>query len=197
MDYQSFSQNDQERLIDLRPAVEVQKAYYPSSYHFTCANMLDFLPSLISKDLPLAWVGDPDKQADLLDLLPGLVDQLQDLGYQTTVNIYDITSFAEADLIELATISPEEFLTLDENYILLDLRDPQEITRPAPEKNLLNIPTPQLANRINELDPDITIYTLCGSGGRATLAAIYLANHGYKTCIIEGGMKAVQNYQNR
>lgn len=132
-----------------------------------------------------------------MDLLPGLVDQLQELGYQTTGKLYDIASFAEADLIQLATISPEAFFDLDGDYILLDLRDHQEITRPAPEKHLLNIPTPQLANRINELDPDKTIYTLCGSGGRATLAAIYLANHGYKTCIIEGGMKAVQAYQQK
>lgn len=53
MNYQAFSKNDQECLIDLRPAVEVQKANYPSSYHFTCANLLDFLPALISKGLPL------------------------------------------------------------------------------------------------------------------------------------------------
>ena len=197
MDYQSFSQNDQERLIDLRPAVEVQKAYYPSSYHFTCANIMDFLPSLITKDLPLAWIGHPESQADLVDLLPELFDQLQRLGYQTTENLYDIASFAKSDLVQLNTISPEDFFKLDGDYSLLDLRDPQEITRPAPEKHLLNIPTPQLAGRLNELDPDKIIYTLCGSGGRATLGAVYLANQRFKTCIIEGGMKAVQNYQNR
>ena len=69
---------------------------------------------------------------------------------------------------------------------------PDEITRPAPEKQLQNIALEELAFNYERLQPGQTIYTLCGSGNRATAAASFLAVKGYQPVIIEGGMKAVQ-----
>src|SRR5699024_7632047 len=84
------------------------------------------------------------------------------------------------------------FLAVQDDYILLDLRHPDEITRLAPEENLINIPLEDLPSTYQKLDKDQKIYTLCGSGNRATAAASFLANKGYKPVVIEGGMKAVQ-----
>lgn len=98
-------------------------------------------------------------------------------------------------LEELTTISAAKFMKVTEKYVLLDIRSAEEITRPAPEDNLKSIPLQELAERFNEIDEGLTIYTLCGSGNRATTAASYLKQRGYHVIVIAGGMKAVQAIQ--
>ena len=105
--------------------------------------------------------------------------------------------FAElpADSLQsIDTISAEDFLSLpiDDSFTLLDLRQAAEITRPAPDRNLSNIPIEELAKEYTKLEEKQKIYTLCGSGGRATAAASFISDKGYKPIVITGGMKAVK-----
>lgn len=56
-------------------------------------------------------------------------------------------------MVTSAEITAADFLQLpdDQDYVLLDLRHPDEITRPAPEKNLVNIPLEKLADNLEKL----------------------------------------------
>ena len=66
----------------------------------------------------------------------------------------------------------------NDDYILVDVRHPDEITRPAPEKNLVNIPFEDLVNDYQSLDTSKQIFTLCGSSNRSTAAASFLESKG-------------------
>ena len=107
-----------------------------------------------------------------------------------------VSDLPEDQLQKMESISVEDFMEKEGDYILLDVRTPQEITRPAPEKNLQSIPLQELAERYMELDAGLPVYTLCGSGTRATAAGSFLVDKGYQPVVITGGMGAVEEYQN-
>ncbi|XJS11796.1 rhodanese-like domain-containing protein [Aerococcaceae bacterium WGS1372] len=68
------------------------------------------------------------------------------------------------------------------------------MTRPAPEVSLVNIPLENLHNDYSILDAKSKIYTLCGSGNRATTATSFLIDKGYDVKVIDGGMKAMNEH---
>lgn len=79
------------------------------------------------------------------------------------------------------------------DFILLDVRNPDEVERvpmPLPEKGI-NIPLPQLPNRLGELDRDRLVIISCAVGVRATRAYRILRKAGFqKIMSMHGGAKA-------
>jgi NADPH-dependent 2,4-dienoyl-CoA reductase/sulfur reductase-like enzyme/rhodanese-related sulfurtransferase len=79
------------------------------------------------------------------------------------------------------------------DFILLDVRNPDEIDRtpmPIPEKGI-NIPLPELASRLGELDRDRLVIISCAVGVRATRAYRILKNAGFQKIMnMYGGAKA-------
>ena len=65
------------------------------------------------------------------------------------------------------------FLQLKMTIFYLISEHPDEITRPAPEENLINIPLEDLPSTYQKLDKNQMIYTLCGSGNRATCSCLF------------------------
>jgi NADPH-dependent 2,4-dienoyl-CoA reductase/sulfur reductase-like enzyme/rhodanese-related sulfurtransferase len=76
---------------------------------------------------------------------------------------------------------------LPESAFLLDVRYPQEL---AMEKasGVVNIPLPELRNRLKELPKDREIYVVCRSGQRAYYATRILLQNGFQVRNISGGM---------
>ena len=114
------------------------------------------------------------------------------LGFNQRNGYLLIDEVPKEDLQTTETIPAEDFLNKSDDFILLDVRHPDEITRLAPEKNLVNIPFEDLVNDYQSLDTSKQIFTLCGSGNRSTAAASFLESKGLNPKVIEGGMKAIQ-----
>jgi rhodanese-related sulfurtransferase len=70
---------------------------------------------------------------------------------------------------------------------LLDVRNPPEVAAEA-VPGAVNIPLPQLRERLGELPRDREIHVICRSGGRAYWATRILMQNGFKARIISGGM---------
>ncbi len=70
---------------------------------------------------------------------------------------------------------------------LLDVRNPPEVSAEA-VPGAVNIPLPQLRERLGELPHDREINIICRSGGRAYFATRILMQNGFKARIISGGM---------
>lgn len=178
-------------LVDTRPAEDYRKAHLAQSLNLTLANIETYHQGLISKDQALLWL---IASQDDLDTLQTCLQQAQledqTIGYMVWADLEDMANETTT------TISVQEFFDLqDSPYQLLDVRHPSEITRPAPTKHLVSIPLQGLKDEIDQLQVESPVYTLCGSGNRATTASSLLASKGFKTVVIEGGMKAVQEYQ--
>lgn len=171
------------QLVDIRSASDFQKAYLPGSINLILKNFEKYSTSLLSKDQPIKLIYDSATVEDgkaLLSTSPFT-------WAESHVDIED----KQDELQAFDVISAFEFLEIEDNYILLDVRHPDEITRPAPEKNLTNIDLSSLPNSLDQLDKSLPIFTLCGSGNRGTTAASYLKSLNYKAIVIQGGIKAI------
>lgn len=173
-------------VVDIRDNTTFRAGHLKNALNVTPKQFPKYGPTLIQSDQDLVAVVENESDLDDITYVP----------FTSYILFSDIVS---EDLVTSSEITAEDFLELDDDkdYILLDLRHPDEITRPAPEKNLVNMPLENLADRIDQIDPNKDIYLLCGSGGRATAGDAYLKSHGFDhTHVIEGGIKAVIQAQN-
>src|SRR5699024_534049 len=124
--------------------------------------------------------------------LEELSESADALGFTKNNGYLLIDEVPKENLKTTETIPADNFLNKTDDFILLDARRPDEITRPAPAKNLVNIPFEDLVNHYQSLDTSKHIFTLCGSSNRSTAAASFLESKGLNPKVIEGGMKAIQ-----
>jgi NADPH-dependent 2,4-dienoyl-CoA reductase/sulfur reductase-like enzyme/rhodanese-related sulfurtransferase len=76
--------------------------------------------------------------------------------------------------------------------LLLDVRHPAELAvEQAP--GVINIPLPQLRQRLGELPRDREIHVVCRSGQRAYYATRILLQNGFTACTVAGGMMSRTN----
>lgn len=182
-----FTDINDAQLIDVRSQTDYQAGHLKGSLNLNPGNYRKFARYYLNPNQPVVFlVNDEDDEQ-----FKELSEISQALDIHTIAGYLVMKDIPEEECEKTATISAAEFLT-KEDFILLDVRNPAEITRPAPEKNLVTIPFEALVSRKEELDKNKTIYTLCGSGNRGTAAASYLTNHGYSPVVIAGGIGAIQ-----
>lgn len=184
----NFEDIKEQQLIDVRTQHDYQARHVENSLNLNPGNLKKYANDYLDLKQPIVFIIGTEEQSDLAEL-SALAEE---------VGFAQITGYLFADEIpaekanKLETISVDEFLNKEDDYILLDVRHPDEITRPAPEKNLVNIPFEDLITDHTSLHQSKEIYTLCGSGNRSTAAASYLLSKGFNPIIIKGGMKAIQ-----
>lgn len=176
----NFSDLADQQLVDIRSQQAFQEGHLKGSLNLNPGNFKKFADYYLDPKRPIVFV--TENSAELTDLDTAA---FKIAGYLAVADIPS-DSFEKID-----TISVADFLK-EEDFILLDVRHPDEITRPAPEKNLVNIPFEELVTAYKSLDNSKKVYTLCGSGNRGTAAASFLLDKGYTASVIVGGMKAMQ-----
>ncbi len=78
--------------------------------------------------------------------------------------------------------STTTFQKVKEGALIVDVRTPSEVTEVSFDVlNYMNIPTNELAERINEIPKDKEIVMVCRSGERSLRTTYYLMNAGYHT----------------
>lgn len=188
MNKQTFKDIHNQQIVDIRSQHDFQKGHLKDSINLNTNNLKKYGLSILDRKQPVLFV----IQNNIEEEIQGLDSISKELGLQHVDGYIDFKEIPQEHLQESSTISAKDFLNKDEDYVLLDVRHPDEITRFAPEKNLVNIPLEALTQKFETLDLKKEIYTLCGSGNRGTTAASFLAEKGFKTVVISGGMKAVE-----
>lgn len=187
--YSKVKDSGKIQFIDLREQVAYRKGHLKDSLNLVIKNYEKYADNFLDKNQLIVLIVDEDSTQ--------LLDEFEEKFKTDNVQGYLMNEeIDQADKETSKSVSPKDFFENNEDYILLDVRHPDEITRPAPEKNLVNIPLEDLTNQLDQLDQSKEIYTLCGSGNRSTTAAAYLAANDFQPIVIEGGMKAVQEYEN-
>lgn len=184
----NYSDTQTLQLVDTRSQQAFQARHAKGALNLNPSVFDKFAHHFLNTDQAIAFVLETEAPSSLSEL-EALV---QENGYTQVKGYLLADDIPAKDRQAIATISVEEFLEQDKDFTLLDLRNPAEITRAAPDTNLTNLPLENLANDYSMLQPGQTIYTLCGSGNRATVAASFLNQQGYQAVVIEGGMKAVE-----
>lgn len=191
MEKLTFVDIENQQLVDIRSQQEYQEGHIARSINLIPKNFKKYAPAFLSTGLPLIFIiGEESKEE-----VEKLQQEAFDLGFTQVEGYIQMEDVSKENLQQTETIAAKDFLKQVDNYILLDVRHPDEITRPAPEKNLVNLPLEELPENLHSLNGQKEIYTLCGSGNRGTAAASYLVERGFKPTVIEGGMKAIQEVQ--
>jgi rhodanese-related sulfurtransferase len=77
------------------------------------------------------------------------------------------------------------------NMTLLDVREDWETALAPVPTGHLHIPMGQIADRLQELDPNLDTVVICRSGGRSLQVANFLANQGFGSVYnLAGGILA-------
>ena len=76
--------------------------------------------------------------------------------------------------------------------VLLDVREDDEWQR-GHAADARHIPMGEVPARLNEIDPEATLYVICKVGGRSLKVAQFLAGNGYEPVNVSGGMLAWAN----
>ena len=177
-----------QQLIDVRTQHGYQAGHIKNSLNLNPGNFKTYAPYYLDLNQPVIFIVGSEEEAQLEELS----EFADELGFTQNNGYLLIDEVPKENLQTTGTIPAEEFLNKNDDYILVDVRHPDEITRPAPEKNLVNIPFEDLVNDYQSLDTSKQIFTLCGSGNRSTAAASFLESKGLNPKVIEGGMKAIQ-----
>lgn len=177
-----------QQLIDVRTQHDYQSGHLKNSLNLNPGNFKTYATYYLDLNQPVIFIVGSEEEAHLEEL-SGVADEL---GFTQNNGYLLIDEVPKENLQTTGTIPAEEFLNKNDDYILVDVRHPDEITRSAPEKNLVNIPFEDLVNDYQSLDTSKQIFTLCGSGNRSTAAASFLESKGLNPKVIEGGMKAIQ-----
>lgn len=186
----SYEQISGQQMVDLRSQKEYQRGHLQGALNLTPRNLLKYGKHFLSKNQEIILIVAKENFQEL----PALVEEAEAAGIENISAYLLAEDIPESNLEKIQTIPAADFMALEGDYRLLDLRHPDEITRPAPEKHLVNIPIEELPENYSQLDLNLNVYTLCGSGGRATAAASYLKKQGYQPIVIEGGMGAVEAF---
>lgn len=76
--------------------------------------------------------------------------------------------------------------------VIVDVRNPGELTTAGAIEGAINMPLPQLRDRLNELPKDKELLVLCQVGLRGHVAYRMLTQHGFKVRNLTGGYKTFQ-----
>lgn len=188
MQKQAISDIQEKQVIDTRLQHDFQKGSIKNALNIPYAKFEKVGPQLIDLQLPTVFILK-DEEDSIIDMLE---KQVEKLGLSAPVSYLLVDEIPAEQLVKTETIAAHDFLANEADYILLDVRDQDNVTKPAPEKNLVTISLENLADEYDKLDPEKEIYTLCGSGNSATTAASFLNKQGRKATIIEGGATAIQ-----
>lgn len=189
----NFTEVTNQQLVDVRSQYDFQAGHLANSLNLNLGNFKKYATYYLKLNQPVVFIVNDAEQENLEELS----NLAKELNFTKADGYLAIDDVLKEELQTLATIPAEDFLNQKDDYILLDVRRPDEITRPAPEKNLVNLPFEELVTDYSTLDKDKIVYTLCGSGNRSTAAASYLLTKGFKPIVIDGGMKAVQTLENK
>ncbi len=181
-------------LIDARTKEGFIGGHIPGSIFLHKENLTAFLGSIYSPD---------DKIAFVIDGQVGEMEEIywycRRIGFDNIVGYLPegIEMWQEKgnEVGQLETISAKEYKDMPkrDGFILLDIRDDNEVKPEDPDENQIHIPLKILYKSLDKLDKKKTIYVLCSSGNRATTASSYLKGKGYHTIVITGGARMFRN----
>ncbi len=185
---------DTARILDIRPREAFGSQHLKNSLNIPAGLVSVYAGWFLRQEEPLVLMAG--------DLDPGTVrEAILTLARQGYRNIRGIRTEAALEELRRSGDSPEslpwisgtEYLRLNKGATL-DVRRPEELEAEDPVRDRIHIPLQELKERAGELQGrgSETLYILCNSGERATVAASWLqAETDLKPVVVEGGIQAV------
>lgn len=151
-------------IIDTRDQADFKRGHLPKAINLMNDTKFEtWLGSIISPNEKFYLIGD-SKGA-----LEGLITRTASIGYEGQVAgafiAKDITGNTEEQ------VDMESFKTHPENFTIVDIRNGSEVKTKKVFENAINIPLPELRERIGEVPTDKPIVVHCAGGYRSAAGA--------------------------
>lgn len=178
-------------LIDVRSREAFLQSHFAGAVWMRPAIIHVHLGWLARHDQIIHFCAEGASAEELADMLR----TIQSMGYTNFFlmpqdSIHQAKTRAEA-LQALQEIPAREFLDIRKNVFVLDVRKPEQVQKDDRIVGELHVPVEHLADALPRLERTRTIYVLCNSGERATVAASRLQREGFDAVVIAGGIQAV------
>lgn len=184
--------------IDIRKKEGFIGGHIPGTIYMSPRSVTSVVGSLFNTEEKVVLIIDNNTR-DLEDVYW----YLRRIGFDNIIgyvqNAIDMWEESGEEINKLFTMSSKKFMAgeRDEDYILLDIRKMEELEEDDPSENRINIPIQILYDSLDRLDKEKTIYILCGSGEKATVATSYLYNRGYKSIVLTGGARMLKSLRKK
>jgi rhodanese-related sulfurtransferase len=191
-----------------REEIEYEKVYVHTASHasyYPGAEIVSFklmFDPKTGKILGAQAVGKDgaDKRIDIIAVAQraGMtVEQLQHLEltyappYGSAKDVINQAAFVANNIVngDSTAIHYDEIDNLSDDQVLLDVRNPGELTNVGYIEGAINIPVDQLRQRMDELPKDKEIVIYCQVGLRGNVAYRQLVNSGFKARNLIGGYR--------
>lgn len=154
-------------IIDTRDQADFKRGHLPKAINLMNDTKFEtWLGSIISPNEPFYLIGDSK------DVLEALIPRTASIGYEGQV----AGAFAAKELtgIPEEPVNLEAFKENPESYTILDVRNLSEVKDKKVFDNAINIPLPELRERVGEVPTDRPVVVHCAAGYRSAAGASIL-----------------------
>ena len=148
-------------IIDTRNETEFKKGYLPGSINLMVDTKFEtWLGSIIAPEEKFYLIGESK------EVLEGLINRIAKIGYEDQVE----SAFVVKDVCgkkQLPKIDVDQFSKSPGDYTIVDIRNANEVIQKRIFKNTIDIPLPELRERVGEIPANKPIVVHCAGGYRS------------------------------
>ncbi|MBC7652037.1 MAG: MBL fold metallo-hydrolase [Deinococcales bacterium] len=145
--------------IDTRPENNYKKGHLPNTFNIMNGGKFEtWLGSIIAPNEPFYLIAETEND------LEELIARIAKIGYETQIKSAFMGQFfsQKSDVFDI-----RHFRENKENYTIIDIRNPMEVSEKKIFANSINIPLAELRERINEIPTEKSILVHCAGGYRS------------------------------
>jgi len=174
-------------VIDTRPVEIIRQSYFPGAINIPDGGKFEsWLGSVISPTKKFYLIGENSEKVGLL------VEKATRIGYEG--HILGAFAYNKPGVSPYPLLDNAAFSGSPDQYTLVDVRTPHEYATERIFGSAINIPLPDLADRLSDIPSGKPVVVLCASGYRSAIATSIIRNNLGGVTIYDLG-KEVQKYK--
>ena len=151
-------------IIDTRNEGEFKRGYLPGSINLMDDTKFEtWLGSIIAPEEKFYLIGESK------DVLEVLINRIAKIGYEDQVATAFVANKISGS--QLSEIDVDQFTKSPDDYIIVDIRNATEVAQKRIFKNTIDIPLPELRERVGEIPNNKPIVVHCAGGYRSAAGA--------------------------
>lgn len=184
---ENFQPEKDALVIDTRPVEIIRQSWFPGAINVPDGGKFaSWLGSVISPGKKFYLVGESNEK------LRPIVEKTTSIGYEAHV----LGAFVYNKPVQapFPVLDSGAFAGSPDQYTIVDVRTPHEYATEKIFSSAINIPLPDLAERLSEIPGGKPVVVLCASGYRSAIATSIIRNNVEGLQIFDLG-KEVQKYK--
>lgn len=156
-------------IVDARKESEYKKEHLPNSVNLMeGAKFETWLGSIIMPGEKFYLAGESEEQ------VKKLIERTAAIGYEPQIQEAFVINYGDQ---KTAKLDLSEFKEHQENYTIVDVRNPGEVAEKKIFENSIAIPLAEIRNRVGEIPTDRPIVVHCAGGYRSAAASSLVASN--------------------